>query len=210
MNRVMVTGATRAPGRNVATALAKKGWEVHALGRDRIALEEMRGDFGICPMAMDLTDRDYVRLVAEGLQLDAIVHAALRWPEEGSFLRLAEADIDMALEVNLSATLHLTRAIVPSMIAQGYGTVIMIAPSSADRSTFLERSLASAISGVSDALRHDLVGTGVSVHSVSFDGTNAESLGQEAIALLAGADTPANYDTRKLISNQRQERKNGT
>lgn len=57
MTKALVTGATRAPGRAIATMLANKGWNVHALGRDRITLDEMRGEHGIVPLAMDLTDR---------------------------------------------------------------------------------------------------------------------------------------------------------
>jgi len=76
MTKALVTGATRAPGRLIATTLAKGGWEVHALGRDRVVLEEKRGDHGIAPMAMDLTDRDYVRFVVEGMEPEAVIRAA--------------------------------------------------------------------------------------------------------------------------------------
>ncbi len=63
--------ATRAPGRAIATMLAEEGWDVRALGRDRIALVEMHGEHKIVPLAMDLTDRAYVCAIAEGLAIDS-------------------------------------------------------------------------------------------------------------------------------------------
>lgn len=57
MTKALVTGATRAAGRPIATMLAEEGWDVRAPGRDRIA--------------MNLTDRAYVRAVAEGLAIDS-------------------------------------------------------------------------------------------------------------------------------------------
>ncbi|WLR99495.1 SDR family NAD(P)-dependent oxidoreductase [Shinella sumterensis] len=71
MTKALVTGATRAPGRPIATMLAKEGWDVRALGRDRIALVEMHGEHKIVPLAMDLTDRAYVCAIAEGLAIDS-------------------------------------------------------------------------------------------------------------------------------------------
>jgi NADP-dependent 3-hydroxy acid dehydrogenase YdfG len=153
MTKALVTGATRAPGRAIATMLAKDGWEVHALGRDRIALDEMRGEHGIVPLAMDLTDREYVRAVAEGLGPDVLVHAALRWPAETRFIRQLEADIGMALEVNLSATLYLTRAILPSIIELGCGALVMLSLDDVDAKRVIERTAVGAIDGFARTCR---------------------------------------------------------
>lgn len=71
MTKAFVTEATRAAGRPIATMLAEESWDVHAPGRDRIALDKMRGEHKIVPLAMDLTDRAYVRAVAAGLAIDS-------------------------------------------------------------------------------------------------------------------------------------------
>lgn len=184
MTKALVTGATRAPGRAIATMLAKEGWEVHALGRDRIVLDEMRGEHGIVPLAMDLTDREYVRAVAEGLEPDVLVHAALRWPEGTRFLGLAEADIDMALEVNLSATLHLTRVILPSMIERGRGALVMLSLDDADAKSAIERAAAGAIDGFARALADEVRGRGVYVHRLSSGNPPFRHLGLQVLSLL--------------------------
>lgn len=164
MMKALVTGATRAPGRVIATTLAQGGWEVHALGRDRVALEDMRSAFGIIPLAMDLTDREYMQFVATSMEPDLIVHGALRWPEQTRFLSLAEADIDMALEVNLSAMLHVTRTVLPLMIARGHGIFIMLSPNDNEAESVIERTAAGAIETFSRALADETRGTGVSVY----------------------------------------------
>lgn len=187
MTKALVTGATRTPGRVIATMLAKEGWEVHALGRDRVALEELRGDHGIVPMALDLTDRDYVRSVAEGMEPEIVVHAALRWPAETQFLQLTEADIDMALEVNLSATLHVTRAVLPSMIARGRGALVMVSPDFDHAASAVEKTAAAAIDGLVRSLSDELAGTGVSVRRLSLGKPPFDKLGIEALSLLTAS-----------------------
>ena len=128
MKSALVTGATRGVGRAIAIALAETGWRTFALGRDRSVLDMLRADFGVMPLAIDLTDRDEVRAVSRDLSIDVLVHAALRWPTKEKFLGLTEADIDMGLEVNLSAPLQLTHSLLPSMISKGHGDVVMILP----------------------------------------------------------------------------------
>lgn len=128
MKSALVTGATRDIGRSIAIALAKAGWRTFALGRDRKVLDDLRADYGVTPLAIDLTDRDEVRAISRDLSIDALVHAALRWPDKETFLGLAEADIDMGLEVNLSAPMQLTHSLLPSMISKGAGEVVMILP----------------------------------------------------------------------------------
>lgn len=187
MTKALVTGATRAPGRAIATTLAQEGWDVHALGRDRIALDEMRGAHGIVPLAMDLTDRDYVRCVAQGLEPDLLVHAALRWPEETRFLGLAEADIDMALEVNLSATLHVTRAVLPAMIERGRGALVMVSRDDGDVNSAIERAAAGAIDGFARALAGEIRGSGVFVHRLSLGKAPFQQLGARLLSLLSAS-----------------------
>lgn len=187
MTKALVTGATRAPGRAIATMLANKGWDVHALGRDRITLDEMRGEHGIVPLAMDLTDREYVRCVAQGLKPDVLVHAALRWPEETRFLGLAEADIDMALEVSLSATLHVTRAVLPSMIERGRGALVMVSLDDGDAKSAIERATAGAIDGFARALADEIEGSGVFVLRVSLGKPPFQQLGAQVLSLLSAS-----------------------
>ncbi|QRI66386.1 SDR family oxidoreductase (plasmid) [Shinella sp. PSBB067] len=197
MTKALVTGATRAPGRAIATTLAKEGWEVHALGRDRIALDDMRAGHGIVPLAMDLTDRDYVRLTVEGMEPDVVVHAALRWPQETRFLGLAEADIDMALEVNLSATLHVTRAVLPAMTERGHGAFVMLVPDECEAKSALERTAAGAIDGFARALADEVRGSGVFVHALALGRPPFHRLGPQVLSLLSASGFQSHFIERQ-------------
>lgn len=146
MKKALVTGATRVAGCAIAIALAEFGWQTYARGRDESVLEELRAVFGIQLLAMDLTDRDDLRAIASNMKLDAVVHAALRWPHEGLFVETEETEIDMALEVNLSATLHLTHAILPSIIANGHGDIVLVSLSVDSGRCLVRDAIGAAIS----------------------------------------------------------------
>ena len=188
--KALVTGATRGPGRAMATALARAGWEVHALGRDRVVLEEMRCEQGIIPMAVDLTDRDFVRNVVDGMNLDLLIHAAQRWPAQARFLEIAEADIDMALEVNLSAMLHLSRTVMLSMIGRGRGMVLVAAPRYEEAGSVIERSVAAAARDFALSVSTELAGTGVSVEHLPLGSAPFDGLAERLLELVAGAVSP--------------------
>lgn len=161
MGSVIITGATRGSGKAIAIALAQAGWTVFAVGRDRSALDALRADYGIVPFAFDLTDRDEMRALTSQIRPDAVVHAAMRWPEQASFLNATEAEIDMALEVNLSATLHLTRALLPGLLAAGQGAIILVQPAGEAQSTLVELTVAGAAAAFVQGLRHELAGSQV-------------------------------------------------
>lgn len=148
MRTALVTGATRGTGRALATALAEAGWRVHALGRDRLVLDELRARHGILPMHADLTDRDQLCALIDDIEIDVLAHAALRLPDATRFAELSEADIDMALEVNLSATLLLSRALL-SRLAARRGDLVIALPAG---NGLLPRTLAAALAEFASGL----------------------------------------------------------
>ena len=115
MCSALVTGATRGIGRAIAAGLADAGWTVHAMGRDRSVLEDLRAGHGVMPLALDLTDRESCAETVRSLGVDTLVHTAFRWPQSDTLTGADETDLDTALEVNLSATLHIVRALLPNM-----------------------------------------------------------------------------------------------
>ena len=58
MPTVLITGATSGIGRAMAVALGEAGYEVHAIGRNKAALDDLRASRpNIVPLALDVTDR---------------------------------------------------------------------------------------------------------------------------------------------------------
>ncbi|ANQ24690.1 hypothetical protein BA893_24165 [Vibrio natriegens] len=166
MKKALVTGATRQVGKAMAVALSQAGCKTYALGRDRLVLDEIRADFGIEPLAIELTERDELLGLVETMEIDTLVHAALRWPPVMEFSPLSEADIDMALEVNLSATLHLTRALLPRMFEQGAGDIVFVVPHPDITHSLIEKLLTGVLRDFAALLQSEVSKHGVSVHIV--------------------------------------------
>lgn len=164
MNTALVTGATRGIGREIAIALKREGWLTHAVGRDRGRLNEMRADFGVLPLAVDITDRDQLQGIVEEMSINALIHAPLRWPLPNTFLGLSESDIDMALEVNLSTTLQLTRLVLPSMLNNERGDIVLVTPVINQSSGLIENVISQALLAFSEALRKELSSSNIKIH----------------------------------------------
>lgn len=184
MKTVFVTGATRGAGHAIATALAANGWRVYALGRDWRALEKLRAEHGITPLAVDVTDRDELRSVTADLRVDALVNAALRWPENKPFQDCDESEVDMAMEINLSAALQLTRSILPSMVADRQGAVVFVMPAVAPERSVLQATTSGALNSFSQALAMELEGSGVSVECISAPQSKFDNMAKRAATLL--------------------------
>ncbi|WP_218124897.1 SDR family NAD(P)-dependent oxidoreductase [Alloyangia pacifica] len=185
MRTALVTGATRGTGRVLATMLADAGWRVHALGRDRLVLDELRASHGIMPMHADLTDRDQLRALTDELEVDALVHAALRLPDTPGFTELTEAEIDMALEVNLSATLHLSHALLDGLTARR-GDLVIALPEGAG---LLPRTLAAALTEFAAGLTAELPADAPQVHTLPC-GPTPEAAARRLRMMLAAQSTP--------------------
>ncbi|MFT4151947.1 MAG: SDR family NAD(P)-dependent oxidoreductase [Paracoccaceae bacterium] len=169
MATALVTGATSGIGRAVALALAGAGYRTHALGRNLAALEDLRAVPNIVPLACDLTDREAVAALVEGLEIDVLVNNAGIVPPVVPFAEMAEGDLDAVIEVNLSAVLHLTRAVVPGMIARGRGDVIFTgstAGHAAAAKYAVYGASKAAVSSFAAALRAELSPAGVRVTEV--------------------------------------------
>lgn len=165
-----VTGATSGIGRAIALALAEAEYEVLAVGRNREALDELQAlDATIRPIRLDVRDRAAVEEAVRGLHVDILINNAGLMPPLGNFADIAVADIDAAIELNLTATLFMTRMIVPQMRQRGSGHVVftgstaghLVVPSMA-----LYSATKAAISGFAASLRGDLAPHGVRVTEI--------------------------------------------
>ncbi|MFC0220047.1 SDR family oxidoreductase [Pseudochelatococcus lubricantis] len=170
MKTAFVTGATSGIGRAIAIGMAQAGYGVYGVGRSRKALEELRAtQGGITPIAVDVTDREALETVVNGLDIDVLVNNAGMMPPLGNFADMQVADIDAALEVNLSAVILLTRLVVPQMRDRGSGHILFTG-SAAAHTAFPNIAVYSAtkagISGFAAALRADMSPHGVRVTEI--------------------------------------------
>jgi NADP-dependent 3-hydroxy acid dehydrogenase YdfG len=165
-----ITGATSGIGRAMAMALGEAGYEVYAIGRSMIALEELRAARpGITPIAVDITDREALEAIVTGLHVDVLINNAGMMPPLGNFADMKISDIDATLEVNLSAAVMLTRLVVPQMRDREAGHILFTG-SSAAHAAFPNMAVYSAakaaIAGFAASLRADLSPYGIRVTEI--------------------------------------------
>ena len=154
----------------MAVALAEAGYEVYAIGRSEVALEELRATLpGITPIAVDVTDREALEAVVTGLHIDVLINNAGMMPPLGNFGDMKISDIDATLEVNLSAAIILTRLVVPQMRARETGHILFTGSSAAHTPSpniAVYSAAKAALSGFAASLRADLSPHGIRVTEI--------------------------------------------
>jgi NADP-dependent 3-hydroxy acid dehydrogenase YdfG len=121
----LVTGASSGIGAAVVERLCREGLEVHALARSEGALRDLAAKTGCIAHVVDVTDRHALKSVVETLDLDILVNnAGVDRPRK--FLQAEPEDIDLLVDVNLRAILHLCRMVVPGMVARDRGHVVNV------------------------------------------------------------------------------------
>jgi NADP-dependent 3-hydroxy acid dehydrogenase YdfG len=135
----VVTGASRGIGRAIALRLAA-AHDILALARNEAALDELAREIRQrgteCNVAaVDVSDADAVARALKGVDAQVLVNNAGTGPMK-PMLELTPAEWQRMVDVNFSALFHVTRALLPRMIARKRGHVVVIG-SIAGRSAFV-------------------------------------------------------------------------
>ncbi|GGE25035.1 short-chain dehydrogenase [Aureimonas endophytica] len=170
MKTAFITGATSGIGRATAIALAEAGYEVFATGRNAAALDGLRDEHpSIRPLAADVSDREAMESIVADLRVDVLINNAGVMPPLGNFADMALADIDTALEVNVSSAILLTRAVIGGMRSRGSGHVLFVGSSAAHAAfpnVAVYSATKAAIAGFAAALRADVSPFGIRVTEI--------------------------------------------
>ncbi len=122
----MVTGASSGIGAATARRLAAEGYHVICAARRVERVEELAREIGGTPVRCDVTSAEEVAALAGtvGDTLDVLVNnAGAAFGAEP----VAEADPDgwrAMFEVNVIGLLHVTKALLPALVAGGDGIVV--------------------------------------------------------------------------------------
>ena len=169
---VLVTGASKGIGRAIALRLAPD-YDVVAIARSEGALrslgEEIAAKGGTCTAVdVDLRDPLAVATALDGLHCDVLVNNAGVMHKK-PFIDLTPDEWGEMVDVNFNALYHVTRAVLPGMIARGSGHVVNIA-SIAGRSAFTGGTAYAgtkhAVLGFSECLMLEVRDYGVKVSTV--------------------------------------------
>ncbi|WP_250517829.1 SDR family oxidoreductase [Caballeronia sp. INDeC2] len=121
----LVTGASTGMGAAIVERFRREGLEVHALARNAERLKELAERTGCIPHAIDVCDLDAVTKLTSEVEFDILVNNA-GVSTKGSILSATESDVDLQIEVNLQAVLHLVRLTMPGMVARDRGHIVNI------------------------------------------------------------------------------------
>lgn len=173
--RALITGASRGIGLAAAAALAQAGAHVTLVARSESELqqacEQIRAAGGQAdPLVLDVTDSPAVsaRLDAAGPFQILVNNAGLNRPKP--LVEVDDADIDAVFDLNVKATLFVTRAVTRGLLAAGLpGSIITVSSQmgvvGSPRRTLYCASK-HAVEGMTKALAWELGSCGIRVNTV--------------------------------------------
>jgi len=138
---VLITGATGALGRVAAARFAADGARLALVGTDGSRLDALAAELRISadrwlPVVGDLRDDAAARAVAAAVdarfgRIDVLLHLVGGWAGGTAVVDLDPAEVRRMLDQHLWTTLHLAQAVVPGMVARGFGRVLAVSSPSA-------------------------------------------------------------------------------
>ena len=172
----LVTGASAGFGEAISRRLVADGWRVVACARRADKLEALHQELGdqLLPHVLDVTDAKAVAALPDSLpegwrELDLLVNNA------GLALGMDPAQTadlqgwDFMVAVNVTGLMHVTRALLPAMLARDRGLIVNLGSTAANYAY-----PGGNVYGASKAfveqftlgLKADLIGTGVRVSCI--------------------------------------------
>ncbi|MCQ2143459.1 MAG: SDR family oxidoreductase [Bacteroidales bacterium] len=185
----LVTGASRGIGKAIAIELAKDGYDLCIVGRDTVALEDVRKEISaldgapvrVLPVAADLSKiesaAEIVRAAVEGLGgLDLLVNCA-GLSHKGSFTTVSPEEWDRIFAVNARAPFFICQEALPHLKKSEKPMVINIA-SVVGFKGYIDQSVYAsskhALTGFTKVFAKEVQPFGIRVHLISPGGVATE------------------------------------
>jgi NAD(P)-dependent dehydrogenase (short-subunit alcohol dehydrogenase family) len=183
----LVTGGGRGIGAACARALAAAGAGIVVCGRGAADLEAIAKELGGEMIVADLADRASTDAMTKRVgRVDILVNNAGA-AESASLEKTTDAMWDRILELDATSPFRVARALVPGMIAAGWGRVVNIASNAGVSGygyTAAYCAAKHAMVGFTRALAIDLAKTGVTINALC-PGWVETQLATDAVARIA-------------------------
>ena len=174
----IVTGASRGIGRATALELAKNGAHIALVARDKSKLSEVAEqvwalDRQALILPGDVADQDEVlKMVKETLaqwgRIDILVSNAGIYYHSTIF-DLTASLMEKSLQVNFLSHVYAVLAVLPTMLEQKDGHIILVSSMAAKRGVPTDVPYAPAkyaLTGFGEAIRQELYGSGIEVSTI--------------------------------------------
>ncbi|HSJ98475.1 MAG TPA: SDR family NAD(P)-dependent oxidoreductase, partial [Myxococcota bacterium] len=131
----LVTGGAGAIGAAVCAALAAQGRRVAAADLDRARAAAVAEPLGGAGVAMDVADPESVARAIDEVRArlgpPTVLVSCAGWDRMLPFLETDEPFQARVLEINLAGPIRVTRAVLPDMIAAGFGRIVLVSSDAA-------------------------------------------------------------------------------
>ncbi len=174
----LITGASRGIGAIYADRLAKRGYDLILVARDKARLTSLSARLAsetgrsVTPLPADLNDKADLAQVETTLREDQTITMLVNNAGVGSVAPLLQADDEKMVEMialNVTALTRLTYAAAPAFVARGAGTIINIgsvvgiAPETLNGVYGATKAFVLALS---HSLQHELAEKGIRIQAV--------------------------------------------
>jgi len=211
--RAIVTGASRGIGAAIAARLAQAGAIAVLIGRDAKALREQNDRIPYSQSAIcDVTDAAQVEQIFSELlgeaPVDILVNNAGA-AESAPFLKTSDAVLERMLSVNLRSAFRCSRAVLPGMLARGYGRIVNVSSIAGLRGyPYVTAYVAAkhALVGFTRALAMEVVQKGITVNAVCPGYTDTDLVRGAASAISAKTGRSEQEVVQEMIRSNPQGR----
>jgi 3-dehydrosphinganine reductase len=194
--RIYITGGSSGIGLGLAQYYAKKGDDIVLLARDPVKLEAAianckvqasRSDQGITSESVDITAYETLPSVMDQVvqrqgKPDLLILCA-GVAGNKTFLDTSAAEFDRIVDINLAGSREVARAVLPAMLERGSGQIAFVSSMAGLIGLYGYTAYSAskfAVTGLVQALRQELLGSGVSVHLICPPEVNTPMIAAEA------------------------------
>lgn len=182
MRTILITGATRGIGRELAKQLMEMGFRVFGTGRDAALLEALKAEIGCLGVVADLSDPEqvvgiYAKAKAALGTIDILVNNAGLNHLKAPVVEIGLDDWELQYAVNLRAPFLLSREALRDMAARKSGHIVNVVSTIAKTSSpnyALYTTMKYGLMGFTKCLIKEARETNVKVTAVYPGGTDTD------------------------------------
>jgi NADP-dependent 3-hydroxy acid dehydrogenase YdfG len=166
LTTALVTGASRGIGEGIVRELRGRGLDVHALALDDDDLRRVAAETGAHAQGLDIRDHAALAEAIGEIRFDVVVNNAGVLPQLVPFASNTAEAIDLLVDVNLRAALHVTRLVLPGMIERDRGHIFFLGSISGRHpspNSAVYAGTKAALHAFAESLRGDLLGSNIRV-----------------------------------------------